>query len=583
MTATNINGRGGLVNYLAPTGQISNLTMTGTMSVVYTNAPTCTTDVDGISVFGGVVGYNCGVIDNVTNKVVITNSTGTADASYSTDTEIYNVGGIAGFNDAFYQSGAKGTIRNCTNDANITGYEKVGGITGENAGLIASCLNSENAKITPTSTRRSGAGGIAGRNGNNNTAAEAGVIRGCANYGNIISGVEGNEDSQSSWLGGIAGWLNTKSSILNCYNKGNLLGYGYAGYIAGGTGYTTDDGETDYTGGITYCYTDTSCTGATGLTEGTSHLLGVNGVSIGVSDLANLNTDNAGYGSFELESNYPMPQFDATATAGAAEGWELDQPTVYLDPSATTNGTGLSASSPYNNLNDAINAAGLGKIYVMSSISITSNTTMWDSIEFIRYTGNNFTGPMFIINAPDSNDRVTYVTMSSAVVNGSNVGTLFQVNQGRLRLRGNMVLKNAVTGVTVDATSTSVQAQLELNEAYIQTTTAVIVGGTNNATIANDSLIYNAFGNYTNKFSGNIVLGANSSTKAFITVESAITCPMVINYPSPVSGDIVLKATDDYEITSTDLSFVSLTSGAKLELSSEAKGNSAVVEGGDDD
>ncbi len=116
------SGQGGVVNYLAPTGVIKNLNVEGSV--------TATGSVDAI---GGVVGYNSGIIDNVSSSVIVTAN------------RAYNVGGIAGFNNGYYDSdgsysaSAEAYILNSKNDGSVTGYHKVGGITGENSGTINSC------------------------------------------------------------------------------------------------------------------------------------------------------------------------------------------------------------------------------------------------------------------------------------------------------------------------------------------------------------------------------------------------------------------------------------------------------------
>jgi hypothetical protein len=146
----------GLFGYLAPTGLVENLTVTGSVT---NNA---TTAQDAI---GGVVGYNSGTINHVTNKATVS------------ATGCYNVGGIAGFNNAYYGTGAIGLITDCGNQATVTGFDKVGGITGENAGTIQFCYNDTEATVRGTDASRSGVGGMTGRNGNNNTAVEVGIIR----------------------------------------------------------------------------------------------------------------------------------------------------------------------------------------------------------------------------------------------------------------------------------------------------------------------------------------------------------------------------------------------------------------------
>jgi hypothetical protein len=585
-TVTDISAQGGFINYLTPTGQVNNLTVSGTMDIIYTAKPDCDSTVDGISAFGGVVGYNCGIIDGVTNKVVITNGDNNSDEKDDDTTEIYCVGGIAGFNDAFYLQGACGTIRNCTNNASITGYEKVGGITGENAGLIASCLNSINTTITPTSTRRSGAGGIAGRNGNNNTAEEVGIIRGCANYGNIYSGKSGTsqeaQDTQSSWIGGIAGWLSDTCWIYNSYNYGNVRGYGYAGYIAGGTGWTTTTGATNYTGGIKYCYTRTDSTGATSNVGGRQ---GVNGTQLAAGSYGYLNLENETYGTFSLDTYYktPMPNFDATASAGSSEGWAHIEKSVYLDTSASDNGTGT-LESPYNNLKDAVEGAGIGKVYVMSSVTITSRTTLYNSTEFIRYTANGFSGPMFIINAPDSefNNEVgtTYITLESGIVDGSGVGILFQVNQGRLRLRGGVQLRNAQEGVYVNATGDD-NAEVQLDETYIDTARSVYIADNDSIDAQKNGFIYSESGKYAVKLQTVAYMGSN----VYIQCSSKVTCPLYYECGSAQVGQKTIQGVSPYkgatfvrELKDTDIANVMYPgNAASLALSGATAGNYATI------
>jgi hypothetical protein len=176
-TETDVNGVGGLINYLAPSGNLHDITIDGTVTLLYNDKPDCNSTATGLSALGGVVAYNSGTINRVTNKAEVSIGWG-ADSGMTGESletcQIYNVGGIAGFNDNCYMTGAIGLIQNSSNQGDVTGYEKVGGIAGENAGVIASCYNS--AEIKPTCTRRSGAGGITGRNGNNNTAVETGTI-----------------------------------------------------------------------------------------------------------------------------------------------------------------------------------------------------------------------------------------------------------------------------------------------------------------------------------------------------------------------------------------------------------------------
>ena len=176
---------------------------------------------------GGVAGFNAGTISGVTSSVVINVVKG------------YNVGGIAGLNTSGVWvdvgtgsdvtktiDGATGLIENCANTGAVTGYQKVGGIVGENAGSVNACYNTAKVDAANNSSKN-GVGGIAGRNGNNNTATEVGVISNCYNTGAVGR-------SGQKWTGGIAGFNNSKSAIKNCYNTGEIVSTtGYSNPIAG--------------------------------------------------------------------------------------------------------------------------------------------------------------------------------------------------------------------------------------------------------------------------------------------------------------------------------------------------------------
>jgi methionine-rich copper-binding protein CopC len=213
------SGQGGVVNYLGSSGNVKNLTVAGSVTI--------SSNVDAI---GGVVGYSSGIINNVTSSVNVITTEYQTDHYYVT----YNVGGIAGFNNGYYNTSGtalvsgtdiiNGYILNCANEGNVTAYGKVGGITGENSGKINSCSNI--GEIAGKMGGKNGVGGIAGRAGNNNTAVETSRIWSCYNQGNI-------SDSDGKWVGGICGFKNLLSDCVNCYNTGGLSAYSYKDHIAG--------------------------------------------------------------------------------------------------------------------------------------------------------------------------------------------------------------------------------------------------------------------------------------------------------------------------------------------------------------
>jgi hypothetical protein len=204
-------------------GIIHNLTVEGSVTLDE-NA----TDADYIA---GVVAYNDvnGHINHVIADVAV--------KAYTEDkpNNAHSIGGIAGFNgcdifspDSPYYDPDQpptyipgGYIFQCKNKGAITGgFNKIGGIVGENAGSIKQCVNT--GAITDIKGAQvkgwPGVGGIAGRNGNNNEAKEEGTIENCYNRGEIIADVETTTEENA--YGGITGWCDVESSVKSCYTTG---------------------------------------------------------------------------------------------------------------------------------------------------------------------------------------------------------------------------------------------------------------------------------------------------------------------------------------------------------------------------
>ncbi|MBQ7800997.1 MAG: S-layer homology domain-containing protein [Oscillospiraceae bacterium] len=198
------------------TGTIQNLTVSGTIAKA------------GSDYIGGVVGFNRGTIADVTADVTIT-----AGGSY-------NVGGIAGYNDGYNEgTGAAALITRCVNKGNVTAYQALAGIAGENAGTIRYCANY--GDITSTNTNgKEGTGGIVGRGGNNGTALTVSTVIGCYNTGAI----KGNK-----WVGGVVGFNSATSYVSNSYDVGKVSGGGSTNPIVG-----YNEGAAAQNGGVYDCY-----------------------------------------------------------------------------------------------------------------------------------------------------------------------------------------------------------------------------------------------------------------------------------------------------------------------------------------
>jgi hypothetical protein len=203
-------------------GVIKNLTVEG--------AVTANVGANDIDYVGGIAAYNgighdsnSGIIHNVISRVTVTAAANTT----------HNIGGIAGFNGYDYYNPDSpyvnnpdypndyeegGTILQCRNEGAVTGgFNKIGGIAGENAYRITQCVNTGNITCSKTKTGWPGVGGIAGRNGNNNDPTEQGNILSCYNRGIIFDST--TQTSSQSAYGGITGWCNQKSKVINCYTS----------------------------------------------------------------------------------------------------------------------------------------------------------------------------------------------------------------------------------------------------------------------------------------------------------------------------------------------------------------------------
>ena len=160
------------------------------------------------------------------------------------------VGAIVGYN--------YGKIYNCVNNSQVNGGSLVGGIVGRTYNIIDNCKNYGNIKTTGYQT-----GGIVG----NCDFGEEIKISNCKNYGNIVStmdtvggivggawrgnddfknvnieiincenyGKVGGEEIYNCIIGGIVG--ESRATIKNCINKGEIKGYRRVGGIAGVTTY----------------------------------------------------------------------------------------------------------------------------------------------------------------------------------------------------------------------------------------------------------------------------------------------------------------------------------------------------------
>lgn len=163
---------------------------------------------------GGMVG-----ICNRTKKMDFVNCHNSGEIAGNVDgkgTSNCPAGGIIGYNYV-----AKNTtdgvcnMTDCTNTANVTGANQVGGI----AGVIYSVLNAKNLSNTGNITSTTNyAGGIVGRNGCDSDYADKNFMLAyftdCVNRGNV--------KSASQYAGGISGYISGGITCDNCVNYGDI-------------------------------------------------------------------------------------------------------------------------------------------------------------------------------------------------------------------------------------------------------------------------------------------------------------------------------------------------------------------------
>ena len=176
---------------------------------------------------GGIVGRNDGTIDDCTNNAKIT---GTNSAKSYT-------GGIAG------ESRSGCTVKNCRNNGTVDGYSCVGGIVGGNTGTVENCINNAEATVKGGKNMVGGVVGCNDKGTVKNCSNEATVTGGTVNNGKVtaggnhVGGVVGQNNATveicfntgevtgyNSHVGGVVGENTVNGTVRVCYNIGNVNG-----------------------------------------------------------------------------------------------------------------------------------------------------------------------------------------------------------------------------------------------------------------------------------------------------------------------------------------------------------------------
>ncbi|MDR2357950.1 MAG: hypothetical protein LBD92_07725, partial [Oscillospiraceae bacterium] len=486
--SVNLNVSGlGLFKYVTRAGTVRDVTVLGEVTTTGRN--------DAIA---GVVGYNDGTVCNVTSYVTV--AAGSA----------YNVGGIVGFNNGQFDntggatySAPVGVIVNSVNHGSVTGYNKTGGITGENAGVISFCANY--GDITGTNASRSGIGGIAGRNGNNNVALEIGWITNCYNRGQIDVG-------NGSWGGGIVGFQNSISYADNCYDTGAVVnGYQYYNTVIGSNENTSAVPPTRVN------YAENPAGSSTLDSE-----LGVKPVYSDGSDMPldsddflNLLESRAipdGYWARGgcVNAGYPFHLRTAPVPDPTGGNVQNDYSVIYISSGGDDANEGDTPETAVATLARAVQQAGrstVSGVYigVLDTITVSDEEYAYGNRIPVRPASSFTSSTMFIVASGGD------LTVGGLAFDGSGaagtVTIVFDVQSGgELTLRNNAAISNAAYAVNVQS-----GGGLSLNQSDI--------GGTTSVKLADSSSSFDIFTSPTQTFtiSGVIDLGDGG----FISFRSA--------------------------------------------------------------
>lgn len=509
---TSKNGNAvGLFGYLTPYGSVKQLAVSGSVSVA-----------GAYDAIGGVVGYNSGTISNVIAKVAVTAP------------NAFNVGGIAGFNDRFYTDDAVGVIVNCANEGDVTGRTKVGGITGQNAGAIRACSNI--GDIYATQVGNSGAGGIAGRNGNNNVAVEVGTIDNCYNHGTIDLG-------NGSWGGGITGFQNALSTVTACYNIGDFVNaHNFHNSIVGnnenpnGTKYNYSIQGLDNTGFDEWEIGDEFL--GDEMSDGTAvNLLNTHS---GLQPILVWYQDGANPG---LCYNAPVPEPPEPPE-------EPNNFAIVYVGGLNADDDNIGGDDPLQavaTLARAVHIASLSinpavKIVVLDTVTFTVDAEVFGpQTLFVEWAGP-IGEPMFVVATGVS---PVDVIIGGLQFDGRGSSATFVVhNASTLAIRNNAVLKYSDIGVDVLAGGFLLANQSQIGGNLYSVRLASVISPTPVAAMA----ISHSPTQMT-EFQGTVFI----DTGTFIEIRNALNAPIVIESSNPESGVLIAVGANGYNLTEYDL------------------------------
>lgn len=449
-TATGGIAAYGLFGYVNG-GTIGNMDVSGSISLSGT-----------VEYIGGVVGYTNGSVYNCKGNVNITAN----GAS--------NVGGIAGAIESTATSASVIKIQYCSNEGNISGLKRVGGIVGgvycKYAGnaQIDQCYNT-GSLTTTNSSSKAYMGGIA--------AYCRGYISNCYNWGNMTS-------AGGHYMAGIVGLLqgsNPQASLSNSYSVANFTNYstGYDRFLFGSA-------DNSNTLPITNCFwkaTNTSmsqptATGSNGWGAWTNVSVKTEAELTNTAMLSSLGTaftqSTGTYPVLGCQVTRPIVTL-SSGTPTDPTTVDTDEPdAVFLNGTAASNGDGTK-DSPFNNFASAAEAvtnAGTPIIYIRGQVTISDAQT-WQLQDAYVMRSSLYTGYLAEIESGG------VLTLSGITIDGnrdnmpSSSESLINVNGGTLSVGTDAVLQNNKANAggavrVIDGTVTMTGGEISGNSALTQ-------------------------------------------------------------------------------------------------------------------
>jgi hypothetical protein len=289
----------GLFGYLGSGGNVTNLFLE--------NICIC-----GRYGVGGFAGKNDGTLTNVS----VTGTLRTTNAY---------VGGLSGWNDGF--------IDGSSANAEVRGWDYVGGLAGQGLGTINNCFSESTVEA-----KREYAGGIIGWN--------RGTLTGCYSTGDVVA--------SNRNIGGLAGA--NDGQIHYCYSVGMVTGENHS--IGGLVGSNSGQINNSYAAGMVYGYQNVGGLTGTNYASGTINMCYATGPVEGTQNIGGLLGNN---NSGSVSQSYAVGCVSADLGGGGLIGLDTGTSTnCFWDSETTGQGGPAGAALPTSLMMQASTFAGAG-------------------------------------------------------------------------------------------------------------------------------------------------------------------------------------------------------------------------------